>query len=163
VIGQYDPVIYPGVSVGGVGAGQTVQKYLQVIQKSDGKKVPAKYDVVKGSELLIIEPEYIVWDGTQELYPFIFESIGNWGVTTSVTPPEGFAADYPNLSTTVNTEMKSLQFTITDIGSSWAPTGGTYALKHKAKTKYVKSKIGVKCSKRLAHEKGFNELCKKLQ
>jgi len=42
---------------------------------------------------LIIEPEYVEWDGAQELYPFIFESVGNWTVTTSVTPPEGFVAD----------------------------------------------------------------------
>ncbi len=94
VIGRYDPnpavsddEIYIGVSVGQVNSGQTVQKYLQVIVKADGKKVPAKYTIKTGSELLIIEPEYSEWDGSQELYPFIFESIGDWTITTFEKSP----------------------------------------------------------------------------
>jgi len=163
VIGRYDPnqavlddELYIGVSVGQVNSGQTVQKYLQVIVKADGKKVPAKYTVKKGSELLIIEPEYVEWDGIQELYPFIFESVGDWGVTTAVTPPEGFVSDYKNLSTDVNTELKALQFTITDVGSEWKPTKIKHKLKHKRRTYYINSVVGIKLSEALARAKGLD-------
>jgi len=170
IIGLYDPngsaydehglhdgdEVYCGVSAGGVESEQTVQKYLQVIVKHGGKKVPGKSKKEKGSELLIIEPEYVEWDGTQEYYPFIFESIGDWSVTTSISPPEGFVADNNNLSEDVNTELKAVQFTITDVGSKWKPTGVTYNLKHKGTKKKIKSNIGVKLSKKLAKKKGLD-------
>ena len=144
-----------------VSAGKTEKKYLKVMAKVDGKKVPAKYTVLTGTELLIIEPEYIEWDGNQALYPFIFESIGDWGVVTSVAPPEGFIADYNNLSAEVNTDTKSLQFTITDIGSKWIASGVTHKIKHKGKTQTLNHSIGIKCSKELGKRKGFDEFCRK--
>lgn len=160
VIGLFDPSssqtgdeIYIGVSAGGLDPGETMNKYLQVIQKADGKKVPAKYTVVTGSELLIIEPEYVEWDGTQELYPFVFKSAGDWGVTTAVAPPEGFVADYKSLSESVNSEVEALQFTITDVGSKWVHTKVEHKINHKNKTKTIKSTIGVKLSEKLAKEK----------
>lgn len=160
VIGLFDPSssqtgdeIYIGVSAGGLDSGETINKYLQVIQKADGKKVPAKYTVVTGSELLIIEPEYVEWDGTQELYPFVFQSTGDWGVTTAVAPPEGFVADYTSLSESVKSEVEALQFTITDVGSKWTHTNVEHKIKHKNKTQTIKSSIGVKLSERLAKEK----------
>ena len=36
-----------------------------------------------------------------EQYPFILVAEGDWGIETSVTPPEGFVADEPVLSTEV--------------------------------------------------------------
>lgn len=168
VIGRHDPdtavygnEIYLGVSVGQLDAGATVSKYLQLIQKADGKKVPGKYTKKTGSELLIIEPEYVEWDGTQELYPFIFESIGDWSVTTSVSPPEGFVADQNALSEEVNTEVEAVQFMITDVGSEWTDTAVEHKLTHKGKEEEVKSKIGVKLNKKLAKEKGLSIYGKK--
>jgi len=38
-------------------------------------------------------------------------------VTATVTPPEGFVADFPELSAEVDNELKSVQFTITEVGS----------------------------------------------
>jgi len=150
VIGRYDPdplvsgdYLYIGVSIGTVAANETVQKYLQVIKKADGKQSPGKYTIKSGSELLIIEPEYVEWTGSQELYPFIFESIGDWGVTTSVSPPEGFIPDQPTLSTDVNTDVKALQFVVTDVGSKWVDTRVEHRLRHKGRTEVVKSRIGV--------------------
>ena len=182
VIGKYDPDIYEvgvpvpdeddiyiGVSVGVIEAGQTVDKYLQIIEKADGKKVPAKYTKRKGSELLIIEPEYVEWDGTQELYPFIFESIGDWEVSTSVSPPEGFVADNESLSEQVNTELEAVQFTITDVGSKWMDTEVIHDLTHKdkkgkvKKKEKIKSKIGVKLKKTLAKKKGLDKFGKKIK
>lgn len=151
VVGRYDPdgavpndELFIGVSVGDLAADQTVDKYLQVIVKADGKKVPAKYTQKTGSELLIIEPEYIEWTGTQELYPFVFESLGDWTVTTAVTPPEGFEADYDSLSTEVDSSIRSVQFTVTDVGSKWVDTLVEHTLRHKGKTEVVRSRIGVK-------------------
>ncbi|MBA7634400.1 hypothetical protein ES703_41984 [subsurface metagenome] len=167
VIGEYPPEanepIYIGRSVGPLAPGDTARKYLQVIQKADNKKVPAKYTKKTGSDLLIIEPEYVEWDGTQELYPFIFESVGDWSVTTSVAPPEGIVADQESLSEEVNTELEAVQFTITDVGSKWVDTEVTYELKHKKTKEKIKSKIGVKLTKGLAKEKGLNVFGKKIE
>ena len=157
VIGYYAPDdIYIGRSVGDIIAGSEVKKYLQVIKKADGEKAPGKYRKVIGSELLIIEPEYVEWSGDNELYPFLFDSIGDWTVDTSVEPPEGFVADYNSLSEEVNTELEAVQFTITDVGSKWKPTKVKYKIKHKGKTKNIESDIGVKLSKKLAKEKGIS-------
>jgi len=157
VIGKYNgvtPAIYPGVSVGSITAGNIVSKYLQVIQTAQGNLVPAKYTKLTGSELLIIEPEYILWDSSQESYPFVFQSVGDWGVTTSVSPPDGFVADYKSLSTDVQDTLKALQFSVTDVGSKWVPTGVTYNIKHKGKTTTLKSKIGVELTPAMAKLKG---------
>jgi hypothetical protein len=159
VIGKTAAAIYLGVSVGTVAANQTVNKFLQLIVKADGKNVPAKYTVRTGSELYIIEPEYIEWSGAQELYPFIFAGVGDWGVVTSITPPEGFVADNKSLSTEVSSETEAVQFTVGDIGSKWTNTKVQYKLKHKRKTETIKSKIGIKCSAQLQKQKGFDEFC----
>ena len=171
LIALYDPddnlysgdEIYIGRSVGQVDSDQTVFKYLQVIEKAGGKKVPGKNTKRTGSELLIIEPEYVEWDGTEELYPFIFESIGDWSVTTAVAPPEGFVSDQESLSEEVNTETEAVQFTITDVGSDWVATGVVHDIKHKGKKEKIKSKIGVKLSKKLAKKKGLDAFGKKVK
>ena len=132
-----------------------IEKHLMVMEKVDGKKVPGKTTKLKGSELLITEPEYIEWDSTQETYPFVFETIGDWEVTTSVTPPEGFDADYKSLDAEVINEMETVQFTITDVGSSWKETKVKHKIKHKGKKQTLESKIGIKLSKKFAKEKGL--------
>jgi parallel beta-helix repeat protein len=136
--------IFPGVSASDLACGQVMNKYLQVIEKSTGEKVPAKYTKKTGSELLIIEPEYIEWDSISELYPFVFDSVGDWNVTTVVYPPEGFVADHDNLYEEVLSEIEALQFNITDVGSEWIDTLVTHEIKHKGKKEKVHSKIGVK-------------------
>ena len=170
VIGKYDPTplqpanndeLYVGVSTGTVQNNATVEKYLQIIENAVGDIVPAKYTKKTGSELLIIEPEYIEWNDTQELYPFVFESIGEWGVTTAVNPPEGFVADYKSLSTDVASDVKAIQFVVKDVGSKWVDTEVEYKVKHKGKTENVKSRIGIKCSENLQRQKGFDEFCRK--
>jgi|PlaIllAssembly_1097288.scaffolds.fasta_scaffold89628_1 hypothetical protein len=152
---QTDDSFYIGVSAEGLDPGETMNKYLQVIVKADGKKGPAKYTVKTGSELLIIEPEYIEWDGTQAFYPFVFESIGDWTVTTSVAPPEGFVADHNSLTAEVDTEIKAVQFVITDVGSKWEDTKVEHRIKHKGKTETIRSSVGIKLSKKLARQKGL--------
>lgn len=130
---------------------------LFFIKKENGKTVPGKSHRFTGSDLLIIEPEYVEWDGVSETYPFVFESEGDWTVTTSVAPPEGFVADQDAITSDVNSELEAVQFSVTDIGSDWVSTGVEYDILHKAKGKTTKrkvsSKIGVRLSKKLAKEK----------
>ncbi len=103
---------------------------FQVIKKCTGETVAAKSKRFTGSELLIIEPEYMEWSSETEVYPFVFDSVGDWTVTTSVTPPEGFVADNESLDAEVVNETEAVQFTITDVGSKWIPTQTMFKLKH---------------------------------
>jgi len=158
---------YVGKNAGMVEEGETVAVLLNIIVKADGTIVPAKSTKKTGSALWIIEPDYVEWDGTEELYPFVFDSVGEWSVTTSVTPPEGFVADVTELTEEVNTELEAVQFTITDVGSEWVETGVTHQLTHtdtkgKVKKEKVKSKVGVKLSKGLAKAKGLTRFGKPL-
>ena len=78
-----------------------------------------------------------------ELYPIVLQSIGDWGVTTSVEPPEGFVADSDSLSEEVSTDTRALQFTITDVGSDWIATELQHDLRHNGRKEKVLSRIGV--------------------
>jgi hypothetical protein len=133
---------------------QPIEKHLMVMKKSNGKVNPGKTTKKKGSLLLITEPEYVEWDTEQELYPFVFETIDEWGVTTSVSPPEGFVADSDTLSAEVINEMEAVQFTITDVGSKWEETKVKYKIKHKGKSENVTSEIGIMLSDKLAKKLG---------
>lgn len=46
--------------------------------------------VVTGSALEIISPNSVVWEGTQELYPFIFTSDSNWSIDICMGAPRGY-------------------------------------------------------------------------
>lgn len=140
-------------SAADIGFNQTTEKYLHLLVKADGKNVPAKYTVRTGSELMIIEPEYVEWTGTQELYPFVFQAVGDWGVVTSIAPPPGFVADVRALAADVNNAIQSVQFVVTDIGSDWVDTKVEHKLKHKGKEEIIRSKIGVKNSQKKKKKK----------
>ena len=145
--------VFPGVSAGGITTGSLTTKYLQVITRADGTTVPAKYTEKTGSTLLLIEPEFIEWASTTELYPFVFQSVGDWEVATSVAPPEGFVADYPVLSTTVNNGLVAVQFTVTDVGSKWVSTDVSQEVRHNGKVEKIKSKVGIMLTPELAKKK----------
>jgi hypothetical protein len=164
VLGEHDPVtsdkLYLGNVADGLTSGQTQQVKLKMIITPNGKITPGKSKKFSGSELWIIEPEYVEWESEQEYYPFIFESEGDWTVMTTVAPPEGFVADQDSLTTEVNTDLKAAQFTITDVGSEWVDTQVTHDLTHKDKNNKVKkqkfkSKVGVKLTKELAKTKNL--------
>ncbi len=145
-----------GVSAGGLECGQVKTKHLQQIVKANGKKVPGKTTRLTGSELLIIEPEFVVWDDVDQLYPFVFESVGDWGVTASVSPPEGFISDYEALSAVVDNELEAVQFTITEVGSDLEPTGTTFDVTHKGRNIKVKSSVGIYLTPGYARSRGFD-------
>jgi len=134
-----------------------IEQHLMVMEKFNGKKVAGKTTRLKGSELLITEPEFVVWDSDQEPYPFVFESVGEWSVETAVAPPKGFVADNDALDADVANELEAVQFTITDVGARWDETEVRFKIKHKKKTHKIKSKVGVKLSKKLAKAKGFGQ------
>ncbi|MCH8854125.1 MAG: hypothetical protein IID41_15960 [Planctomycetes bacterium] len=137
-----------------------MKKHLQQIVKvaNDGthKKKPGKTTRLTGSELLIIEPEYILWDDTEQLYPFIFEAVGDWGVTTTVVPPEGFVSDYDALSADVDNEIQVVQFTITEVGSELVPTETTFDVTHNGRRRIVRSEVGIMLTPEYARSRGFN-------
>lgn len=132
-------------------------KTLILMTNHTGKKSPGKTMRVTGSELIIVEPEYVEWTSEQELYPFAFESVGDWNVEVSVAPPEGFVADQESVSEEILSALKAIQFTITDVGSKWKPTKVKYKLKHKGKTSNLESSIDIKLSRKLAKEKDVPE------
>jgi len=135
--------VVAGVSSGTLASGQSDDKFLQVIVRADGTSVPAKTTKRVGSLLYIIEPEYVEWSQAQELYPFIFDAPdGDWGLTVTVTPPEGFTVDYPELSTDVSNDYRALQFTLTDVGSCWeCGTGIDLEIRHNGKIEHLKRRI----------------------
>jgi hypothetical protein len=157
LVGMFDPPsgspypsgdeIYIGDTQVTVLDNKTSSGLMKLLTKADGKNVPAKYTIITGSQLIVVEPEYIEWTGNQELYPFVFESQGDWGVTTTISPPEGFVADKPSLSTVVNSDLKALQFTVTDVGSEWVETHVEHSVTHKKKAEKIKSKIGIRKKK----------------
>jgi hypothetical protein len=148
IIGPYLRIdnTYMADTAGGVVAG-TYNRYLQLIVTGNGKHVPGKYTKRSGSELLLIYPEFVEWTSAQELYPFVFRSIGDWSLTTTIEPPKGFVADYKNLPAEVNSDTKAVQFTVTDVGSDWVDTKVEFKITHKKKVEIVKDKIGVKKGK----------------
>jgi len=120
---------------------------LQIVKVNTGDgsitKLPAKSMRRTGSDLLIIEPEFVVWDGSTQLYPFIFESVGAWDVTAGVTPPEGFVSDYDSLLVTVDSELVAVQFSITETGSDLVPTETSFEVNHNGVSEMISSKVDI--------------------
>jgi hypothetical protein len=145
-----------GVSGGHVDCGHSVRKYLQQIIRADGTAVPAKTTRRTGSELLIIEPEFIVWDDPEQLYPFLFESVGDWDITTAVAPPEGFVADYDRLAVSVDYSLKAVQFTIIEVGSDLVPTRTTFEVTHNGQREVIRSSVGIQLTEEYARSRGFD-------
>jgi hypothetical protein len=119
-----------------------------------GKKTPGKSTRVTGSELIIVQPEYMEWDSAEQLYPFAFETADTWEVDVALTPPAGFVADNKALAETVTSGLKALQFKLTDVAANWKPTKVKYKLKYNKKAQEFDDEIGVRLSKDLAKKKG---------
>ncbi len=132
-----------------------IKKNVVVVENHKGQKQPAKVTRRRGSDLLIIEPDYVEWNSAEEPYPFVFESVGAWSVETTVSPPEGFVADPVSLSTEVINETEAVQFTVIDVGSRWEETGVTFRVKHKGREEFIESKIGVRLGKKMQARTGL--------
>ena len=172
VIAQQDPdgaprsgdEVYAGYIINDLQSNERETRTLWFFERAKGAWLPCTYWIKTGSKLTVIQPDYVEWDGTEELYPFVFESEGEWKVTTSVRPPKGFVTDYKSLKEKVNTDVKAVQFTITDMGSDLqSPTEVAFEVEHKGKKERFRSKIDVKWSKKLAEEKGVDQYGKKIK
>ena len=65
--------------------------------------------------------------------------------------------DRHSLTADVRGEKEAaVQFVITEKKGRWEETEVTYDIKHKGKTRIVKSKIGIKLSEKLAKQKGVS-------
>ncbi len=131
-----------------------------MIEAARGRKLPARWTRLTGSELLIVEPEVMIWDEAEQLYPFGLEAIGDWRVTASVTPPKGFVSDADSLSTEVDDNLAALQFTITEVGSDLVPTRTRFDVWHKGQKQIVQSNVDIRLTPDYARFRGFdaNEL-----
>jgi len=56
----------------------------------------------------------------------------------------------------VISEVKVLQFIITDVGSKWEHTKVDHRIKHKGNSQTIRSKVGIKLSERLSKKKGID-------
>jgi hypothetical protein len=145
-----------GQIAGAVDCEDTQVVRLRQIENANGRKQSAKITRLTGSELLILEPEEVLWDDTEQLYPFVFESVGDWQVTVAVTPPDGFVADHDELSETVTNEHKAVQFTITEVGSDLVPTQTVFHVTHNGQKRVVRSEIGISLTAEYARSRGFS-------
>ncbi len=147
---------YIGRRARNISCGETKKRRLRLLVTPRGKRLAARISRLTGSELLIVEPDLVVWDDVEQEYPFGFESEGDWGVGVAVEPPEGFEADADALSTIVEDSMEALQFTITEVGSTLVPTKTTFTVQHDGRHIEVKSKVGVLLTPDYARERGFD-------
>ncbi|MHC4064247.1 MAG: prenyltransferase/squalene oxidase repeat-containing protein, partial [Planctomycetota bacterium] len=145
-----------GVSASDLLCGELKQKHLQQIVKNNGAKVPGKTTRLTGSELLIIEPEFIVWDQATQDYPFVFDSTGEWGVTTGVSPPEGFESNHESLAEYVDNELEAVQFTITEVSSDLVPTETTFEVDHDSRILTIDSYVDIFLTSAYARSRGYD-------
>ncbi len=145
-----------GVSASDLECGEVMRKHLQQIVTSQGRKLAGKTTGPTGSGLLITGPEFVVWDDTKQLYPFIFEAIGTWGVTAGVAPPDGFVSDADSLSAVVSNGIEAVQFTITEVGGEPVPTETTFDLFHMGGRRLVESSVDIKLTAGYAASRGFD-------
>ncbi|MBW2995373.1 hypothetical protein KY312_03395 [Candidatus Woesearchaeota archaeon] len=84
------------------------------IQSPDGKAKGSEKKNYKGSNLDVLEPEFIDWTGsTEEYYPFVFTSNETWDVNVSLYVPEGLAIEGINpIVTLIANESKIIQFKV---------------------------------------------------
>ena len=129
-----DPdALYSGKQVNNLKANQERDVKLRKVRLYNGHVVPCGDDEDWGTHLVIVTPDYMDWTDSVEMYPFIMEAEGEWQVTTSITPPEGFVPDVPEISTTVVDADVATQFVLTDVGSTWSEVGVTHNILHKGK------------------------------
>lgn len=128
--------VYVGSHTGVLAANSVTRKHLHVLQRANGRCLPAEGTEIPGSLLIVTEPQYLEFESAVELCPIVYESIeGDWNVSVEATPPEGFLCDPPgSLETSlVDSTLQALQFTITDVGSDWTFTRLQHRIRHRGR------------------------------
>ena len=153
-----------GRKVGSLGCGDTQVARIKQIIRADGRRMAAKVTVLAGalagSELEIIEPEFMVWDEDEQQYPFVYDAglgSGTWDVDVSTTPPTGFVADYAMLNNTVlDGTLEAAQFVITEFGNELSPTATTFIVTYEGQQQTVYSEVEIRLTEEYAESFGFD-------
>ena len=154
--GDGAPDTYLGNLTFNVHCGETRIERLYLVKVANGKHMGCNWHYFFGSELIVVEPQDMLWDGTEQLYPFVFDTEGDWDVDVSITPPDGFLSDYDHLDDTVVSELKALQFTVTEIGSDLIPTASHFKINHQGRSHIFDSAIDIMLTPDYARSRGFN-------
>ncbi len=139
-----------------VDCGETQREHLRQIVLANGRRTPGRCWFLTGSELLIVEPEYVIWDDVEQPYPFVLDALGDWVVTVSVEPPEGFVADHDELTEDVESTLEAVQFTITEVGSDLVPTRTSFDVLHNGRRIKIDSNVGIFLTPDYAVSRGFD-------
>jgi hypothetical protein len=151
------PGTYPAHDLGQVTASNSPkQARLAFLRTLDNKTTPGKSTRVSGSDIWIYEPEYVVWGGTEEYYPFVFESDDNWTVNVCLNPPQGYSvAQGQNcVQQLVPGQPKSILFQIVETGSIPSDVAVRISLTEHGKKQEILEKVGTRLSQSLAKAKG---------
>lgn len=135
-----------------------VSKSLR-IEKTIYKNGQVKYEagnrlVLWGSELTIDHPDYTVWSGTEELYPFTFTTNDTWDINVCLDAPAGYTIagvmdidgnmieDSNCLQTLVAGESKAVLFKAIETSSPEPDFTATFKATHNGVTKDITVNIG---------------------
>ncbi|MDD5251574.1 MAG: hypothetical protein PHT12_02980 [Patescibacteria group bacterium] len=159
----------------------TLTKNLHVIKhiKKNGevKLDGGKLTVVTGSRLDVLRPDYVVWSGEEELYPFVLTADDNgWTVDACLEVPAGYeiagvldengdvvtTADC--VSTVLRNESRVFLFRAVDVGSPEPDFGLTLTASHpgKAPTRVNATLEGMRSRMEAGIEKGVRSRVKAL-
>ncbi len=154
--GDGEPDMYLGQLTCGLECGEMETERLFMLHLACGRRMCARWHRLTGSELIVVEPEEVLWDGEEQPYPFAFDSDGVWDVTVSVAPPEGFVSDFDELSENVDNELEAVQFNITEVGSDLVPTQTRFEILHRGQRHIIESEIGIRLTPDYARQRGFD-------
>jgi len=143
-----------GVSASDLLCGELEQKHLQQIVRDNGRSSSGATTYVQGQSLLIIRPDFVVWDQDLQPYPFLFEGDDEWDVSVSMAPPAGFRADQDMLDARLVDGDGAVQFTIRDEGGPVGPTTVTIEASKGGRVETVESRIDVYLTEAYARSQG---------
>jgi hypothetical protein len=106
--------VYVGKIIDQLVPGGITDINLQVILNSKGKITPATTAEIPGSMLLISQPEYLEFTGSEELFPIIYESIeGDWSSIVQADMPAGYVSTPGAQQASVSTsQIQALEFSV---------------------------------------------------
>ncbi len=110
---------------------------------SKGNYHGARKQTITGSILEILSPDYSLWMGNQEVYPFILISDSDWTVDVCLDAPSGYKVvnGEPCTQVIMANEMKVIEFTVADVGSPEPNMKARIKAVHKGKTTNLKQDL----------------------
>ncbi len=150
---------HPAHDMGFVGySDKPKQARLAFLKSPDGKIHPAKSSRKAGSGLWIYEPQFVIWEGNEEFYPFAFESDESWVIDVCLDPPEGYelAPSDGCVQQSVSGSPESMLFKVVEVGSQPDNVKMRMRLQGPGGERIqVLSEVGVRLTDGLARAKGL--------